>query len=147
MKASARILSFMIFLLILLLGLPLLGIVCAGKPVHLYLEFPPLTQYVQHAPFSVPVFISLGLIIGLVTAPFIVRVISQQARAQPAPRKRHGFPWWGWAGLAIGGAAWILAWTRFSWFIQFQVFIFTPLWMAYILGVNAMTFSRTAIRP
>lgn len=143
MKITARILSFLVLLLVLLLGLPLLGIVCVGKPVHHYFEFPPLTQYVQHAPFSGPVFISLSLIIGLVMVPFICRVISQQTRVQPGLRKMYGFPWWGWAGLTIGVTAWILAWTRFSWFMQFQVFIFTPLWMAYILVVNAATFFRT----
>jgi hypothetical protein len=32
---------------------------------------------------------------------------------------------------------WILAWTRFSWFAGFQPHTFTPLWLSYILIINA----------
>jgi hypothetical protein len=53
------------------------------------------------------------------------------------------FPWWGWLALAFGGAAWVLAWTRFDWFAPLQRFTFTPLWIAYIVVVNAFTFRRT----
>src|SRR3990172_2274078 len=35
-------------------GLPLVGIWIAGEPVARYLEFPPTTRYVEHAPFSLP---------------------------------------------------------------------------------------------
>jgi hypothetical protein len=39
-------------LTILLIGLPMLGAIATGHPMSLYLEFPPRTRYVQHAPFS-----------------------------------------------------------------------------------------------
>jgi hypothetical protein len=38
---------------------------------------------------------------------------------------------------------WILAWTRQAWFAPFQPYIFTPLWLAYILIINALTWRRT----
>jgi len=69
-----------------------------------------------------------------------------QARTQGPSRgadSRGRFPWWGWFGVVLGSAAWILAWTRFSWFRLFQAHTFTPLWLAYILTVNALTFRRT----
>ena len=43
----------------LVLGLPLLGVLWAGEPLGRYLEFPPRTNYVQHEPFSWPVFLAL----------------------------------------------------------------------------------------
>ena len=46
-----KIVAPLIVLTAMLLGLPLLGAVLAGKPVYLYLEFPPVTRYVQHAEF------------------------------------------------------------------------------------------------
>jgi len=53
------------------------------------------------------------------------------------------FPWWGWFGLIFAAVAWVLAWTRFSWFTSLQVFTFTPLWVGYILVVNGLTHKRT----
>ena len=53
------------------------------------------------------------------------------------------FPWWGWLGVALGIAAWKLAWTRYEWMSAFQPFIFSPLWLAYILVVNALTVRRS----
>lgn len=46
---------FIIKLLVLsamLLGLPMAGILVAGRPVAIYLEFPPETRFIQHEPFS-----------------------------------------------------------------------------------------------
>ncbi len=40
----------------MLIGLPLPGVMCAGADIRRYLEFPPVTRYVSHAPFSWPVF-------------------------------------------------------------------------------------------
>jgi hypothetical protein len=40
--------------------------------------------------------------------------------------------------------SWILAWTRFSWFSEFQTLTFTPLWVSFILLINAHTYSRTS---
>ena len=53
------------------------------------------------------------------------------------------FPWWGWAGAALGAVSWILAWSRIPWMGGFQSHTFTPLWIAFILLVNAFTARRT----
>jgi hypothetical protein len=46
-------------------------------------------------------------------------------------------------GLALTASAWILAWTRFAWFSDCQPFTFTPLWLGYILTINAIAWKRS----
>ena len=125
-----------------LLGLPMLGVMLAGKPIPLYLEFPPQTQYVAHAPFSTAFFIAfstlgLAMVTGLVFLVFPRRRVRAHTTHPP-----FSFPWWGWPALLLLGAAWILAWSRFSWFHTLQPFTFTPLWVGYIILINALTFRR-----
>ena len=129
-------------LLVLLLGLPLLGVLLQGADPSRYLEFPPLTRYVQHADFSWFVFIVLALGIAAVVSPFVFRVFAF-GRPPVARSRKKSFPWWGWAGLALTAAAWCLAWTRFPWFAWGQPFTFPFIWLGYILTINAWTFRRT----
>jgi hypothetical protein len=126
-----------------LIGLPLVGIVLAGKPLSLYLEFPPVTRYVDHPAFSWAAFLALTLFITVITVPFLVRILRSKAPLCADPTLRRGFPLWGWLGLGIVGVAWVVAWTRFAWFQGLQPFTFSPLWIGYILVVNALTFRRT----
>ncbi len=51
-----RVVVKVIPLVLLLVGLPLLGIIMAGQPLDHYLDFPPRTHYVHQAPFSWTVF-------------------------------------------------------------------------------------------
>ena len=123
----------------LLLGLPMAGIWLAGLPVERYLEFPPTTHYIDPAPFSWTGFILLGLFEVLLYLPLWLALVTALRRPAPA---RHRFPWWGYAGLAGGAVAWWLAWTRYPWFSEWQDFTFTPLWIAYIVVINALTWRR-----
>jgi hypothetical protein len=126
----------------LVLLLPLLGAAAAGKPLAGYLQFPPRTPDIPHAPFSLPVFLGLALLILATTAPFFRRLLSFPA--VPGRRSPAGsLPWWGWAGAALGAASWILAWGRFPWMGALQAHTFTPLWAAFILLVNALVCRRT----
>ncbi|MFH1349949.1 MAG: hypothetical protein ABII26_03340 [Pseudomonadota bacterium] len=133
----------LIILLLMLLGLPLLGIILAHKPISPYLEFPPRTIYVQHAPFSWTPFLCYSLFIIVVIMPFIVRVIKGPPDGSVVRLTSAPFPFWGWGGILLGIIAWILAWNRFSWFTALQIHTFTPLWVAYIMTINALTFRRT----
>jgi len=134
-----------VVLAIMLLGLPLLGVWVAGAPPARYLEFPPETLYVRHAPFSWPAFAVFGVIIlAVVLALSLAGFKSQrQPPREKTPSIRHAFPGWGWIGVAAGLMAWVLAWTRFPWFNAFQAHTFSPLWFAYIIAVNALCFRRT----
>jgi hypothetical protein len=130
-------------LLFLLVGLPLLGVSLAGQPIQPYLEFPPETRSVRHAPFSWPMFLGLGLLIALTLVPLVLRIArSRPGRPEPILVAR-AFPWWGWLGAVLTLSSWVLAWNRFSWFAPFQTHTFTPLWLGYILSVNGWTFRRT----
>jgi len=146
----------------LLIGLPLFGVILAGKPLGVYLEFPPVTRYVEHAPFSWPFFLGTAVFIGGAVAPLLIRVLRHRVVASiasvainardaidaidaPAPSglAPHAFPWWGWLGLGITSLAWGLAWNRFSWVGDLQSHTFTPLWVGYILVMNALASRRT----
>lgn len=137
-----RVLLKLLVFVTMALGLPLLGIWVAGEPVARYLEFPPTTRYVEHAPFSLPLFL-LGVLLVLVPlVPFALR--AARYRPEPGARvsKARPFPLWGWAGVASGIAFWILAWTRFSWFAPLQAYTFTPLWLSFVVVVNALTYRK-----
>ena len=126
----------------ILVGLPLLGLALAGIPVHRYLEFPPRTRYVTHAPFSVGMFILYTLIVLILVALIIIRWMRTRRCMQPASRPHISFPWWGWFGSLGVLISWFMAWTRFDWFSRFQLHTFTPLWISYILAINALAFRR-----
>ena len=127
----------------LLIVLPVLGIRLAGKPAGLYLEFPPTTQYVQHAAFSWAGFAVISAVILMMIVPIIARSRRNPLTAGKASRTHQPFPWWGWLGVALGTAVWVLAWTRYEWMSACQPFTFSPLWLAYILVVNALTFRQS----
>ncbi|HET8580236.1 MAG TPA: hypothetical protein VFL31_04490, partial [Nitrospiraceae bacterium] len=141
----------------LLVGLPLLGVMLAGKPLARYLEFPPVTRYVEHAPFSWPFFLGTAVFIVGVVAPLQIRVVTSRLTSDPSRftlhaasftpdssrLTAHAFPWWGWLGLGITCLDWVLAWNRFPWLGDLQSHTFTPLWVGYILVINAFTFKRT----
>lgn len=107
------------------------------------MEFPPLTRYVEHAPFSWAGFLVLACLIAGVVAPFELRAWSARAVAGKRQLHQRRLPWWGRLGLALTLVAWILAWTRFTAFEALQPFTFSPLWFGYILVINAMTYRRT----
>ena len=128
---------------IALVLLPLLGVMIAGEPLARYTEFPPQTQYVQHADFSWIAFVLVALAVVVVLLPFEIHVRRSRGTVEGHKKAKQTFPWWGWLGVLLGIVAWILAWTRFGWFEPLQRFTFSPLWFAYIIVVNAVTFGRT----
>lgn len=129
-------------LTILLIGLPMLGAISTGHPMSMYLEFPPHTRYVQHAPFSWSAFTVIGICALLALGLFLFLYLPRRPEAAQIDTRRH-LPWWGWwAGLCVL-CFWTLAWSRFEWFGPLQSFTFTPLWISYVVFVNALTYRRT----
>ncbi len=138
----------LLLILIILLGLPLLGVWMSGRLLGPYLEFPPLTRYVDHAPFSWPVFWGMAGFVFVCVSPFVWRMIrwknSESSVSSSAPElSNRTLPPWVWPGVALVTAGWIMAWNRFPWFAWGQRYTFTPLWLGYILIINALTFKRT----
>ncbi len=135
--------SKLIILTIMLIGLPLAGVIYSGHDIYNYLEFPPKTRYVAHAPFSFPVFLGLGLFILVMILPLLYRTgLHIIAKSTENKKGASSFPWWGYTGALMGCVSWILAWTRFEWFSCLQLHTFLPLWLSYILVVNALTKRR-----
>ncbi|MBN1106781.1 MAG: hypothetical protein JXL84_25485 [Deltaproteobacteria bacterium] len=136
-----------LILALMLLGLPLAGVILAGMPLERYLEFPPRTLYVVHAPFSWWAFWAYALLILMVIFPFLKRGLQRHPRVHKPRHPTLPFPWWGWLGLLLGAVSWTLAWSRFPWFEALQAHTFTPLWISYILTMNALTYRRTGRCP
>lgn len=135
--------SQIILLVLMVLGLPVLGLVLSGKPLSPYFRFPPATMFVHRAPFSWWAFAVYTLFIAVCITPFILQGVRKPGVWTPSIGRLRIFPWWGGLGAIMGLCAWILAWSRFPWFQAFQAHTFTPLWLAYILFVNALAFYRT----
>lgn len=129
----------------ILLGLPLLGVFLAGLPVDRYLEFPPQTHYVHHAPFSWPAFWGYGCFVFATVFPLVLRAVRTGTRPGKNVTPPYRFPRWGGLGLFSGMFFWVLAWTRLQWFAAFQPHTFTPLWLSFILVVNALSFKRKGV--
>ena len=123
---------------VMLLGLPLFGVHLAGYPIARYIEFPPESRYVQHAPFSWAAFCAYSAFILVVTLPLIITAVRTMRRRQPKAPAAAAFPWWGWLGVVWGLLFWILAWTRFEWFAVLQPHTFTFLWLGYILFIHGL---------
>lgn len=128
--------------LILVAGLPWLGVYGAGEDMKRYTEFPPVARHVAHAPFSWIAFLALAVLILSVVLFFGRRML----RGSPAVARleaRGRWPVWGYAGLVWMVLAWAVAWTRFDFMSRGQAFTFTPLWLGYIVVVQAWTHQRT----
>jgi len=125
---------------LIMTSLPFLGILGKGEPLRLYLEFPPRSRYVEHAAFSWPVFFLMGAIVIGVCLPFVIMMFRKGLSGGEKAKPRFSFPAWGWMGVLLCGISWVFAWTRFEWFASFQHFTFTPMWLGYIVVVNALTY-------
>jgi hypothetical protein len=136
--------SEILFTSILLIGLPLAGCFWAGHPMTQYLEFPPQTRYVVHAPFSGWAFLLytalILLVVGLVAGQALHKPKRQTSTTVPS---KKNFPWWGWLALVCCAICWVLAWTRFPWFATLQPHTFFPLWLSFIILINAICYMRS----
>lgn len=131
-------------IILVLLGLPLTGVYGAGETLEPYLHFPPLTFTVKvsHAPFSWAVFALIASLVVVSILPLDWVVFRHRRFSHVSPKDSAPFPWWGWAGVAFLALAWAFAWTRFRVFEPVQIFSFSPLWVGYIVVVNALTEKR-----
>jgi hypothetical protein len=114
---------------------PLLGLAAAGYPLSPYLDFPPRTGQAAQAPFAWTVFAAISLpALGAFALLFIAIV---RARPEAAPARIAGrLSWWGFLGLGLIAAGWLLAWNTA------QRHTFALLWLGYILLMNALVFRR-----
>lgn len=142
-----------IVLLVVLTGCVLLipsflGAHVAGVVPENLLSFLPPPYSTKERDFSWPAFIALGSIVVCILLPVLhaLWITSSGWDAEP-PARRRGFPRWGMCGVALLGASWVFAWTRFDWFAPLQPYTFTPLWLGYIVSINALCWRRTGHCP
>ncbi|MFP4065599.1 MAG: hypothetical protein ACLFS0_08890 [Bacteroidales bacterium] len=132
-----------ILMVTLLIITPLLGVLIQGDTVESFLHLPPKTEYVDHGAFSMLFFIVILALGALAVIPFVYKIIKSQPGTDPSKTIHKKFPPWGWVGVVLLVGGWIVAWTRFEWASQIQIFTFTPIWLGYVVLINAFLYMRT----
>jgi hypothetical protein len=125
-------------------GAPLVGIALSGQPLGPFLEFPPRTRRIEHAPFSWLAFAAYAL--PAIAAAALFAAAHVRAEPQPAPPARR-FPRWGWIGLGLLSIGWVLAWNEAFAPPAWRRHTFTPLWLGYVVTMNALAWWRSGRSP
>ncbi len=133
---------FSAYFLIIVLS-PLSGAWLAGKAISNYMAFPPIPVANPPQPFSWIAFVLITLLVIACVSPFIVKIVATTMPQVTHQKNSRNFPLWGWFGVIFLVIFWVIAWTRFPLFESIQRFTFTPLWLGYILVINALSFRRT----
>ena len=155
--------AHVLLLLAILLGVPALCAWLSGSTEiwEGVKSFPPRTEdwgfhpeklWNHRCPFSWPWFAGMAVFTFASLRPLVRRAIRRfPESAGPQNRKgRKGgrFPWWGWAGLAELAVAWTFCWAKFPFCRAIQPHIsYMPLWVGYILVVNALCVLRSGTSP
>lgn len=127
----------------MLLGFPLVGLMLAGQPLSPYLEFPPRTRFIEHEAFAWSAFGLVALEVAVVIWLLIWLATRPRLDTQSVAGRLGRLPWWGVLAAASLGVFWLLAWTRFDWFAALQSHTFTPIWLSYIVLINALSYRRS----
>ncbi|CAK0769057.1 conserved membrane hypothetical protein [Gammaproteobacteria bacterium] len=135
-------LSLRIVVVVLLLALPLLGAAVVGLPLAPYLTFPTI-QPTVHFEFSWTVFIIIAILLVASVVPFLWCLVRARATCPVFVRADRNFPWWGIAALIWTGVIWGMAWSSLPILAGVRRFSFTPLWLGYIVIVNALLWWRS----
>ena len=129
------------------LGLPLLGAALAGRELREFFRFPPPleipTGYLRFSWFAFAAVV--GLLAVIAVSWLRSRVPGSALRNEPDRSAERRLPWWGWCALIWTAGWWVLAWSRFAWFKPLQPYTFFPLWLGFIVGINALTQRRSGI--
>jgi hypothetical protein len=134
-----------------IVGLPLAGRVLSGRDLQPLFRFPPPLDIPRDYPrFSWVACALVVVAVAAIAAPWVLRACGGRRvevarmevgmKAGPlAGARGYDFPRWGWAAVAWTCGWWLLAWTRFGWFAPLQPYTFFPLWLGFIVTLNAMT--------
>jgi hypothetical protein len=131
----------------LILGLPLLGAWMAGRVSEDLFRFPPAVAIpADYVRFSWAAVSAVAVVLGATLLPWCRRRPASDVAAPDssagAPHARR-LPLWGTPAIVWTLAWWILAWTRWPWFEAAQRYTFFPLWLGFVVTVNALTQRHT----
>jgi len=132
-------LSIITTIILSLLLPPLIAVGLSGNDPLLYLNFPFITPPAIHEPFSWGMWWFMVMLVFFVALPFCLIAFRQPI---DNTHNKYLFPRWGIVAIILLIICWLLAWNRFEWFASLQLYTFTPLWLCYIVIVNAITTSR-----
>lgn len=129
---------------LLSIAAPLAALTAAGLPIAPYLGFPPRTAATAHSAFSWAAFAATSLPAAAAAALIVIALWRARAPGWP-PSSR--FPWWGWIGVALVVAGWLVAWTEGLAPAGWRRQAFTVLWTGYIVVMNALAYRRAGHAP
>lgn len=126
------------------IALPLVGSWATGRDVSAVFQFPPRLRIPTEYPrFS-------WIVFALIVGPFVALAAAwwNRGRSPAAIPRTHAlasrpFPAWGWAAVGWTCGWWVVAWTRFDWAAPVQRYTFFPLWLGFIVSVNALVQARS----
>ena len=169
LEMTRRILHYAV-LAAALVGVPLACCILGGRTELLegIRNFPPRTEdwgfhpellWNYRRPFSWWAFSGMMAFTLWCFLPFIRRMyrfVRSRGKAFGLPfyvPSRGRFPWWGWLGVAVLAAGWVMSWNyRFGWFphpsarVQVQL-SYAPLWAGFIVLMNALCVKRSGHSP
>ncbi len=128
-------------IVLLIVLAPLVGAGLAGHDAVSFLRFPPRPLEPAPGSFTPWIFALYGLLILSVLAPFVVRILRSDVHSASGVTTgaagSRPFPVWGWAAVAMLVLAWLVAWVPIPGLEEARRLSFTPLWVAYTIGVSA----------
>ena len=100
-------------------------------------------------PFAWWAFALVGACGCAMVCPFVCRAFRLLFRTRPPSEGRvvARYPLWGWLGVGLTAAGWVVAWTRLGLFASVQRFTYIPLWTGFIVAMNALVYRRSGRSP
>lgn len=133
---TLRLMENVVAAALLCVSATVFGVLSFAASLRPYLEFPPRSVHIEHAPFSLSIFLIYGALVAafICFAVYLNRGFKVTLRLQFKGR----FPWWGYLALLMVLLAWVCAWNRFATLTSIQQHTFIPLWYAFIVLLNAV---------
>ncbi len=133
-----RIILCLLLAASILVCCPLLGMALKGISMDRFWEFPPVTRYVSHAPNNELIFWTGLMLCVSLFSPVVFRFfLALKAFRVLGPSL--SFPKWGFGALLLMFVAWASSWGLLSLPKWIRMWSFTPLWVGFIVFVNALT--------
>ena len=129
------------------LALPLLALYLSVGDVSFVAAFPPELGRVDHVPFRPKwTLVALGAF-GMIPVAWVLLHRRDRIYRHNLVLQRRHFPKWGYVGYLLLAISWFIAWTRYPVFSIVQLYTFTPLWLGFIVVVNAHVHRRSNTAP